>query len=66
MHASKGDRLIVRGHTFPPHEQVVEIVAVLGPDGAPPYRVRAENGHESIMAPGPDAVLEPRGGKMTD
>ncbi|CAM5269604.1 hypothetical protein SGLAM104S_02564 [Streptomyces glaucescens] len=41
-------------------DHVVEIVEVLGPDGTPPYRVRAENGHETIMSPGPDTVVDHR------
>jgi Domain of unknown function (DUF1918) len=28
-----------------------------GPAGAPPYRVRTEDGHETIMFPGPDSVI---------
>jgi hypothetical protein len=36
----------------------VEIVEVLGPDGTPPFRVRSEDGHEIIMSPGPDTMLE--------
>ncbi|MCX4725709.1 DUF1918 domain-containing protein [Streptomyces sp. NPDC090052] len=60
MHASKGDRLVVHGRVVGRQDHVVEIVEVLGPDGAPPYRVRAENGHETIMTPGPDAVVSHR------
>ncbi|WP_405752409.1 DUF1918 domain-containing protein [Streptomyces sp. NBC_00144] len=60
MHASKGDRLVVHGRVVGRQDHVVEIVEVLGPDGAPPYRVRAENGHETIMTPGPDAVVAHR------
>ncbi|MFF1871450.1 DUF1918 domain-containing protein [Kitasatospora herbaricolor] len=45
-------------------DRVVEVVEVLGPDGTPPYRVRAENGHETIMSPGPDTVVDRR--KTTD
>lgn len=60
MHASKGDRLVVHGRVVGMNDQVVEIVEVLGTDGTPPYRVRAENGHETIMSPGPDSVVEHR------
>ncbi|MCM2423826.1 DUF1918 domain-containing protein [Streptomyces sp. RKAG293] len=42
------------------HDRVVEIVEVLGPDGTPPYRVRAEDGHETIMTPGPCTMVEHR------
>ncbi len=60
VHASKGDRLVVHGRVVGKHDRVVEIIEVLGPDGTPPYRVRAENGHETIMTPGPDSVIDRR------
>ncbi|MFD5715006.1 DUF1918 domain-containing protein [Streptomyces pharetrae] len=60
MHASKGDRLVIHGRVVGREDHVVEIVEVLGPDGTPPYRVRAENGHETIMSPGPDTVVDHR------
>ncbi|MEU3524986.1 DUF1918 domain-containing protein [Streptomyces sp. NPDC038707] len=58
MHASKGDRLVQHGRVVGQHDHVVEVVEVLGPDGTPPYRVRAENGHETIMSPGPDCQVK--------
>ncbi|WP_405708039.1 MULTISPECIES: DUF1918 domain-containing protein [unclassified Streptomyces] len=64
MNASKGDRLVVHGRVVGQQDRVVEIVEVLGPDGTPPYRVRAEDGHETIMMPGPDSVVDHR--KATD
>lgn len=60
MQASEGDRLVVHGRTVGKNDHVVEIVEVLGANGTPPYRVRAENGHETIMSPGPDSVVEHR------
>ncbi len=60
MHASKGDRLVVHGRVVGKEDHVVEIVEVLGPNGNPPYRVRAANGHETIMSPGPDSVVDHR------
>lgn len=59
MQASVGDRLLVHGRTVGQQDQTAEIVEVLGEDGAPPYRVRFEDGHESIMSPGPDSVVRP-------
>jgi hypothetical protein len=58
MKASKGDRLVTHGRVVGEHDRVVEIVEVLGPEGMPPFRVRAENGHETIMSPGPDTMVE--------
>ncbi|MEU7061919.1 DUF1918 domain-containing protein [Streptomyces sp. NPDC046197] len=61
MHASKGDRLVVHGRIVGQQDHTVEIVEVLGPKGNPPYRVRDDKGHETIMSPGPDSVIDHRG-----
>ncbi|WP_394830151.1 DUF1918 domain-containing protein [Pendulispora rubella] len=66
MHASKGDRLVVHGRVVGQKDHVVEIVEVLGPNGSPPYRVRAENGHETIMSPGPDTIVDHRKASDTE
>jgi Domain of unknown function (DUF1918) len=39
-------------------DRVGRIVEVRGPGGAPPYVVRFEDGHEGLVFPGPDAVIE--------
>ncbi|MFI1067013.1 MULTISPECIES: DUF1918 domain-containing protein [Streptomyces] len=57
MRASVGDRLLVHGRTVGQHDRSAEVVEVLGPDGTPPYRVRFEDGHETLMSPGPDTVV---------
>ncbi|MEU8579890.1 DUF1918 domain-containing protein [Streptomyces abikoensis] len=57
MEAKKGDRLVVHGRVVGQHDHTVEIVEVLGPKGNPPYRVRDDRGHETIMSPGPDSVV---------
>ncbi|GGO82677.1 DUF1918 domain-containing protein [Wenjunlia tyrosinilytica] len=57
MHADKGDKLLVHGRIVGQHDRVVEIVEVIGENGTPPYRVRADDGHESVMSPGPDCVV---------
>ncbi|MFD0359881.1 DUF1918 domain-containing protein [Nocardia sp. GCM10030253] len=57
-----GCRLVTHGRTVGERDRIVEIVEVLGPDGTPPYRARAENGHESIVTPGPDSVVDHRKG----
>ena len=64
MHAKTGDRLLMHGRTVGHGDHAVEIVEVLGTNGEPPYRVRAEDGHETIMSPGPDCVVQH--GKSTD
>ncbi|MDN3260328.1 DUF1918 domain-containing protein [Streptomyces sp. CSDS2] len=58
MRASKGDKLVQHGRVVGQRDHVVEVVEVLGPEGNPPYRVRAENGHETIMSPGPDCQVK--------
>lgn len=60
MHATVGDRVRLKGRAVGMKEQVGKIVEVLGPQGEPPYRVRFENGHETLISPGPDDVIEPR------
>jgi hypothetical protein len=61
MQASIGDRIIVRGHQLGVQERCCHVLAVEGPEGAPPYRVRWEDdAHESVFVPGPDALIEHR------
>ncbi|MBP2472718.1 hypothetical protein JOF53_001590 [Crossiella equi] len=60
MKASVGDQIVVHGRTVGQRERVVEVVDVLGPSGSPPYRVRAEDGHETVLSPGPGCVVQPR------
>jgi hypothetical protein len=58
MRAAIGDRLIVRSrHVGEPDKQAV-ILAVEGTNGAPPYRVRWDDGREGVFVPGSDAVVE--------
>jgi hypothetical protein len=57
MHASKGDTLRMHGRVVGQHDHDAEIVEVLGTEGNPPYRVRYQDGHESVMSPGPDCVV---------
>ncbi|MET8245222.1 DUF1918 domain-containing protein [Streptomyces sp. NPDC005202] len=57
MHASVGDQLVQHGRVVGQHDQVSEVVEVLGSEGNPPYRVRFQNGHEAVMCPGPDCQV---------
>ncbi|MBW1604076.1 DUF1918 domain-containing protein [Streptomyces sp. JJ66] len=62
MHAEKGDKLLVHGRVVGQHDRTAEIVEVLGTKGEPPYRVRFEDGHETLISPGPDSVVRhPKG-----
>ncbi|RII18697.1 hypothetical protein DSC45_08760 [Streptomyces sp. YIM 130001] len=57
MEATVGDQLLVHGRTVGQHDRIAEVVEVLGDHGTPPYRIRYEDGHESVMSPGPDTVV---------
>jgi len=58
MQAQVGDRLCVHGHTVGHGNHWLEIVEVRGAAGGPPYLVRYPDGHEAVVFPGPDAVVE--------
>jgi hypothetical protein len=38
---------------------VGEIIEVRGAGGEPPYLVRFDDGHTSLVFPGPDVIIEP-------
>jgi hypothetical protein len=57
--ANVGDRIRQHSNTTDVPDRVGTIVAVLGDADAPLYRVRSESGEETVVAPGPDAVIEP-------
>ncbi|MGW5575477.1 DUF1918 domain-containing protein [Nocardia thailandica] len=59
MHATVGDRL-VHSRVVGRADQTGEIVEVHGSEGAPPYRVRFQDGHEGLVYPGPDCVILPQ------
>ncbi|WP_444961010.1 DUF1918 domain-containing protein [Nocardiopsis sp. M1B1] len=59
MHASVGDRIHIKGRVAGVGDQAGEITEVRGPDGEPPYVVRFPDGRETLVYPGPDAVVVP-------
>ncbi|GAA1825202.1 DUF1918 domain-containing protein [Luedemannella flava] len=59
MKAATGDRLHVHSKVVGTHDKYGEILEVRGENGAPPYLVRFTDGHESLVYPGPDCVVEP-------
>ncbi|SHG50956.1 DUF1918 domain-containing protein [Streptoalloteichus hindustanus] len=61
MHATVGDRIRIKGRNVGMREHVGEIVEVRGSMGEPPYRVRFDDGHEALIFPGPDCLIEQRG-----
>ena len=60
MQASVGDRILIHTHVVGQAGRIGEIIEVRGPDGSPPYVVRFDDGHETLIYPGPDAIIEPR------
>jgi hypothetical protein len=58
MQAATGDRLHVHGRTVGNPDQIAEIIEVRVEGGAPPYVVRYPDGHEGLVFPGPDCVVE--------
>jgi hypothetical protein len=57
MEVRVGDRIVIRGRTVESPDRQGEVIGVRGPDGSPPYVVRFEDGHESVIQPGPDFEL---------
>jgi hypothetical protein len=58
MRAKVGDRLVIKGHVLHEPTREGEILEV-GEHGDPPFKVRwSDDGHESTVFPGPDAIVE--------
>jgi len=55
-----GDRIVVTGHRVGERERTAEVLELLGEPGHERYRVRWDDGHESIFYPGGDAIIRPR------
>lgn len=59
MHAEPGDRLQIHSKATDRPDRVGTVVEVRGPNGAPPYLVRFEDGHETLLYPGSDCLITP-------
>jgi hypothetical protein len=55
--ARAGDEIVVTGHQLGVAQKTAVIVEVLGEPGHERFRVRWEDGHESVFFPGEDAVV---------
>lgn len=53
----KGDTVVVSGHRVGDHERLGEILEALGEADHVHYRVRWEDGSESVLHPGSDAAI---------
>ncbi len=63
MRARVGDEIVIRGHRTGEHQRRGEVLEVRGHDGAPPYVVRwHSDGHEALIVPGIDAMVEVQAG----
>lgn len=60
MRATVGDQLHVHSRKVGEHDRIGVILEVRGERGAPPYVVRFPDGHETLIYPGPDCVVETR------
>ncbi|MEO6090785.1 MAG: DUF1918 domain-containing protein [Umezawaea sp.] len=60
MQALVGDRLHVHSRVVGVEERLGEILEVRGREGAPPYLIRFVDGHEGLVYPGPDCLVESR------
>jgi uncharacterized protein DUF1918 len=56
--ARAGDKISVVGHAVGIPGKMGEILEVMGESGHERFRVRWEDGHESIFFPGDDARIE--------
>jgi hypothetical protein len=58
MKATQGDRITIRGKTVESSDRHGQIIEVHGVDGAPPYVVRFDDGHETTVIPGGDFIVD--------
>ena len=55
--ARAGDEIVVAGHAVGSAPRTAVILEVMGEHGHERFRVRWEDGHESVFSPGEDAIL---------
>jgi Domain of unknown function (DUF1918) len=55
----------VAGRVVGTPDQTSKIIEFRGSDGAPPYLVRHDDGHEALVLPGTDASVEPQSRERT-
>lgn len=60
MKATVGDQLHVHSRTVEETDRTGVILEVRGSEGSPPYLVRFTDGHEGLVYPGADCVVEQR------
>jgi hypothetical protein len=60
MQATVGEKVVIHGRYVGSSDRHGEIAEVRGANGEPPYLVRFDDGHESLVFPGPDCTIGPR------
>lgn len=60
--AHLGDLVLIQEHRVGEHGRTGEILEVLGDPGHEHYRVRWEDGRETLFYPGSDATIRPAAG----
>lgn len=60
MQAEAGDAVLVRGRHVGDEDREGTITEVHGSEGGPPYLVRWQDGHESVLFPSSDTLVEHR------
>ena len=58
MEAQAGDRITIRGKTVGSPDRHGVIIEVRGEQGTAPFVVKFDDGHESIVYPGGDVIVE--------
>ena len=58
-HPQPGDVIAIHGHHVGEAERTGEVLEVLGESGHEHFRVRWEDGHESVFYPSNDAIIRP-------
>jgi Domain of unknown function (DUF1918) len=61
MHANRGDQIVIETVTLDTPRRRGEVVEVIGQGEREHYRVRWQDGHESVYFPGADARVLPAG-----
>lgn len=63
MHATAGDRIVVRSTHVGEPDRDGEVLEVRGAGGTPPFLVRwSDTGHEGLYFPGSDTVIRHEAG----
>jgi hypothetical protein len=60
MHAVQGDRIVIHGKAVGMPDRHGEILEVRGEEGKAPYLVKFDDGHETVVYPGGDFMIEHR------